>query len=54
VVELARRVPDVVTAHIAGVPVEELVIPWLGGLSAGLLLARTWVVARVGRVKRRE
>jgi hypothetical protein len=43
-----------VIAHVAGIPVEELALPWLSGLGAGLLLARTWVVARVGRGRRRD
>ena len=36
-------------AHVAGLPLEEVVLPLLGGAGAGLLLARRWVVERVGR-----
>jgi hypothetical protein len=38
-----------VIAHVAGVPVEETLLPLLSGLGAGLLLARAWVVSRVQR-----
>ncbi len=38
-------------AHIGGVPLEELV-PTVSGASAGLLLARAWVMLHVRR--RRE
>jgi hypothetical protein len=38
-----------VIAHVAGVPVEETLLPWLSGMGTGLLLARAWVVARVRR-----
>jgi hypothetical protein len=31
-------------AHAAGIPVEETLLPLLSGVSAGLLLARAWVV----------
>jgi hypothetical protein len=33
-------------AHAAGIPVEETLLPLLSGVSAGLLLARAWVVSR--------
>ena len=37
-------------AHVAGVPVEEALLPLAGGAGAGLmLLARAWVVSRVRR-----
>lgn len=36
-------------AHIAGVPVEETLLPLLGGLGTGLLLARSWITSRVRR-----
>jgi hypothetical protein len=36
-----------VIAHIAGVPVEETLLPLVSGVGVGLLLARTW-----GRVAR--
>jgi hypothetical protein len=39
-------------AHIAGVPVEETLLPLLSGVGAGLLLARAWVVSRVRRPPR--
>jgi hypothetical protein len=35
-------------AHVAGVPVEEALLP-LGGAGVWLLLARAWVTARVRR-----
>jgi hypothetical protein len=38
-----------VIAHIAGVPVEETLLPWVSGVGAGLLLARAWVASRVQR-----
>jgi hypothetical protein len=38
-----------VIAHVAGVPVEETLLPLLSGAGAGLLLARAWVVSRVRR-----
>jgi hypothetical protein len=41
-------------AHVAGVPLEETLLPVLGGLGAGLLLARAWVAARVGRARSRR
>ena len=40
------------TAHIAGVPLEETLLPLLSGLGAGLLLARAWIVSRVPRARR--
>jgi hypothetical protein len=41
-------------AHVAGLPVEELLLPVLAsGAGTGLLLARAWVAARVpGRARR--
>ena len=43
-------------AHVAGVPVEELLLPALAsGAGAGLVLARAWVASHVplrGRAKR--
>jgi hypothetical protein len=39
-------------AHIAGIPVEEILVPLAGGVSAlglGALLVRAWVQARVRR-----
>lgn len=41
-------------AHVAGVPVEEMLLPLLGGVGAGLLLARSWVASHVGRARRRR
>jgi hypothetical protein len=35
-------------AHVGGVPVEE-VMPLLPGVTAGLFLARAWVMMRVRR-----
>jgi hypothetical protein len=40
-----------VIAHVAGVPVEE-VLPTLAGTSTGLLVARAWLMLRLRR--RRE
>ena len=37
------------TAHIAGVPLEETLLPLLSGLGGGLVLARAWVAGRTGR-----
>jgi hypothetical protein len=42
-------IAQVVLAHVAGLPVEEILPPLLGAMSAGLLLARGWVVSRVRR-----
>lgn len=36
------------TAHVAGVPVEEL-LPLLGGTGTALVLARAWVAHRLRR-----
>ena len=36
-------------AHVAGIPVEETLLPLLSGVGAGLLLTRAWVVSRVRR-----
>ncbi|MGZ3553646.1 MAG: hypothetical protein ACXWNL_02390 [Vulcanimicrobiaceae bacterium] len=38
-----------VIAHIAGMPVEELLVPLAGGTGAGVLLlvVRIWVMSRV-------
>jgi hypothetical protein len=41
-----------IVAHIGGVPVEEVLLPLAGGAGTGLLLARAWLAARLGR--RRE
>ncbi len=37
-------------AHVAGLPLEEVVLPLIGGAGAGLLMARGWVTERVWRV----
>jgi cytochrome oxidase assembly protein ShyY1 len=37
-------------AHVAGLPLEEVVLPLIGGSGAGLLVARGWVTERVRRV----
>ena len=36
-------------AHVAGVPVEETLLPLVSGAGAGLLLAHTWVRSRLRR-----
>ena len=38
----------IVFAHVAGVPVEEL-MPLLPGVGAGLLMARSWIAMRLRR-----
>jgi len=38
-----------VIAHVAGMPVEEALLPLASWAGAGLLLARGWVVSRVRR-----
>lgn len=40
-----------IVAHVAGVPVEEI-LPTLAGTGTGLLLARAWLTVRLRR--RRE
>lgn len=40
----------ILIAHIAGMPVEELLVPLASGAGAGvLLLARAWMMSRVRR-----
>jgi hypothetical protein len=39
----------VILAHVAGVPVEELLIPSAAGSGTALLIARTWLAARRAR-----
>ena len=34
-------------AHVAGIPLEETLLPLLSGLGAGLLLARAWIASRM-------
>jgi hypothetical protein len=41
-------------AHIAGVPVEETLLPLMSGMGPGLLLAGAWVAARVRRPGRSQ
>jgi hypothetical protein len=41
-----------VIAHIAGVPVEETLLPVLSGLGAVVLLARSWIASRARRTRR--
>ena len=36
-------------AHVAGVPVEEALLPFASWAGAGLLLARGWLSSRVRR-----
>jgi hypothetical protein len=43
----------VITAHVGGVPLEEL-LPALSGAGGGLLLARGWIMLRVERRRRRR
>lgn len=37
------------TAHIAGVPMEETLLPLVSGLGATLLLTRAWLTSRLRR-----
>jgi hypothetical protein len=37
----------VIVAHIVGVPVEETLLPVVGGLSAALAVAASWMRSRV-------
>jgi hypothetical protein len=40
----------ILIAHIAGIPVEELLVPLASGAGAGVLvLARAWMMSRVRR-----
>ena len=40
----------ILIAHIAGIPVEELLVPFASGAGAGVLvLARAWMMSRVRR-----
>jgi hypothetical protein len=39
-------------AHIGGVPVEETLLPWIGGAGAGLALARAWISRARPRARR--
>jgi hypothetical protein len=43
----------VILAHIAGVPVEEL-LPGLAGPGAGLVLVRVWLSLRLRREQKEE
>jgi len=38
--------------HITGVPVEEALLPFVGGSSAALLLGRAWLASRLRRARR--
>ena len=40
-------------AHVGGLPLEEL-LPWASGPSAGLLMARTWILLRMRRRGERD
>jgi hypothetical protein len=39
----------VIVAHIAGVPVEETLLPVLSGAGAAFVVGRAWVASRVRR-----
>ena len=41
-------------AHVGGVPVEEALLPMVGGASAALALARAWLGARLRRGRRQS
>jgi hypothetical protein len=34
-----------VIAHVGGVPLEEVLLPWVSGAGAVLLMARAWLAA---------
>ncbi len=38
-----------ISAHIGGVPIEEVLLPAVGSGAAGLLLTRNWILVRLGR-----
>jgi hypothetical protein len=38
-----------VIAHVGGVPLEETLLPLVGGAGAGLLMARAWLESRMRR-----
>lgn len=40
-------------AHVAGVPVEEMLIPSAAGSGTALIIARTWWSVRMARRERR-
>ena len=39
-------------AHVAGVPMEEALLPLMSGLGTGLLVTRAWLVSRRRRSAR--
>jgi hypothetical protein len=39
-------------AHIAGIPVEETLLPLMSGMGPGLMLAAAWAVAQLRRPAR--
>ena len=39
----------IVFAHIAGIPVEEMLLPLLAGPAAGLALVRAWLALQLRR-----
>ena len=41
-------------AHVAGVPLDETLLPMVGGVGAGLLVARAWVASHVRRAHGRR
>ena len=41
-------------AHIAGMPLEEALVPLLSGVGSGLVLARAWAAGTIGRNRRRR
>jgi hypothetical protein len=43
----------IVVAHVAGVPVEEL-LPTIGGPAGMLVLARAWLWMHLRRLRRRD
>jgi hypothetical protein len=43
----------VILAHVAGMPVEEMLIPSAAGSGTALLIARTWLSVRIARRQRR-
>ncbi len=39
--------------HVAGVPAEEVLVPVLSGVGAGVVLVRAWIGTRVRRPRAR-
>jgi serine kinase of HPr protein (carbohydrate metabolism regulator) len=44
----------VILAHVAGIPVEEMLIPSAAGSGTALIIARTWLAFRMTRRRDRS